>query len=194
MKTQLTAKKGTKYKVTGDTNWAPKGAIVTLKYNDKTDLPLFRVPTKGDVWLSWENLSPLDDTTHVDDVFESLSEGQRTHMLNKLAKHGYDKRHGATIVKRLSDEQKAEVKGRLVAFVPPVPKPEKTYRVGDTVPIYHGSPRTSAPMGNGILCSEPYGNVFIVSLSPLTKGKRWNNKIQPKDISAITQDELDKIS
>lgn len=56
--------------------------------------------------------APVKDQSHVDDVYGSLTEGQRQHMANKLHKHGYVaakvKHQKTEVVKRLDKMSEAE--------------------------------------------------------------------------------------
>ena len=158
----------------------PKGSIVFLARDDMTPAPWFQAQTdpNGNLrCIGWNKLEVVDEASHVDDVYASLSEGQRVHLLNKLAKHGYDHRTGASIVKRLSVAQKLKVKEILATFKAPV----KTYSRGDTV----------TREGNPYIIAQVSSNEVIL-LNPI-HGTRWNEKVKVGNPHSITQKEFDQL-
>ena len=149
------------------------GDIVTMKMDDGSTAPRFLLPRgEGSLYLDldWMSLY-LDSAPHVDDVYASLSDGQRTHMLNKLAKNGYDNRTQAT-----RNRHDAARKAKLI---PPV----KTYCRGDQV-VISGKTYIIACIGHG----------KQVALVNMKTGMTRNGADEVARVDQITKKELDAIS
>ena len=109
--------------------WATKGDL--LRFHDRSKdnkssryVNITKGPSAPLLWIQDRDVKLVEtfiEASHVDDVYEELSEGQRVHMLNKLAKNGYDGRTKAT------RDRHAQLRAAKLA------PPAKTYSIGDKV-------------------------------------------------------------
>ena len=114
------------------------------------------------------------DNISVDNVYDGLSEGERCHLFNKLAKHGYDHRNGHTVAVSLSPKQLREVKEFLAI-------PEKTYSLGH---------RVSTSKGHYILAYKHNNTVGVLEI----QSGRWWEFMRVNDSAKITQSEFDQLT
>jgi len=167
------------------------GDHVRLWYDDNTSCPWFCSTADeycyGNAWsMLWDQLTPIEPettSTYVDDIYKGLSEGQRVHMLNKLAKHGYDHRKWATMRKHMTTEQLEDAHkwGNTYGTSPEADR-NRTYKVGQRVIV----------QGNELLITRV--NVKDVQLTCLRTGNRWSGFTTPKSMKKITEAEFKRIS
>ena len=108
----------------------------------------------------------------VEEADKGLGEGQKGQLLNRWAKRGLDRRHGATVLATLTLQQIKEVREALE-----VKGADKVYTVGD---FYTGEERTD----DGIIIKMGYNYIGII------RGMELKRELYVRDINAITEKEL----